>query len=167
MELLSSLNIWVKKTNKGIKMNSSNDLTVSLTVNKTPKEVYDAINDVKAWWIGEISGNSNNVGAEFVYRYKDFHTSTQKVTELVPNKKVVWHVEDALLSFTENKKEWKGTDIIFEITPKGDSTELKFTHKGLTPKVECFEACSEGWGFYVTKSLNNLLINGKGIDPGF
>jgi hypothetical protein len=148
-------------------MSAINDLTISISVNKSPKEVYNAVNDVKAWWIGDVSGSADKVGAEFTYRYKEFHTSTQRVTELVPGKKIVWHVEDAVLSFAENKKEWKGTDIVFEIKPDGDITELKFIHKGLTPNVECFEACSEGWAFYVTKSLKNLLINGKGIDPGF
>lgn len=143
------------------------DLTISILVPKAAKEVFDAIRDVKSWWVGDVTGDANKVGSEFTYKYKDFHTSTQKVTELIPGKKVVWHVEDAVLSFTKDKKEWKGTDIVFEILPEGDQTQIKFTHKGLTPEVECFEACSGGWDFYVTKSLKNFVVNGKGLDPGF
>lgn len=143
------------------------DLTLSISVTKSSKEVYEVIKDVKAWWIGDVDGDADKVGSEFTYRYKDFHKSTQKVTELVPNKRVAWRVEDATLSFAKNKSEWRGTEIVFEILPKGDVTEIKFTHHGLTPEAECFEACSGGWEFFVTKSLKNFLMKGKGLDPGF
>jgi len=146
-------------------LSTNQDLTILISINKTPKEAYEAINDVKAWWIGDIEGRADKVGSEFTYRYKDFHKSTQKVIELVPGKKVVWHVEEANLSFAKNKKEWEGTNIVFEISTKGDQTEIKFTHHGLTPEVECYEACSGGWEFYITKSLTNLLTKGKGLYP--
>jgi len=146
-------------------LSTNQDLTILISINKTPKEAYEAINDVKAWWIGDIEGRADKVGSEFTYRYKDFHKSTQKVIELVPGKKVVWHVQEANLSFAKNKKEWEGTNIVFEISTKGDQTEIKFTHHGLTPEVECYEACSGGWEFYITKSLTNLLTKGKGLYP--
>jgi len=82
------------------------------------------------------------------------------------NKKIVWHVDDAAIGFTEDKNEWTGTDLIFEIFPRAEKTEIKFTHRGLTPKLECFEACSAGWEFYITKSLKNFLLEGQGLDPG-
>src|SRR5262247_2761623 len=85
-------------------LSTNQDLTILISINKTPKEAYEAINDVKAWWIGDIEGRADKVGSEFTYRYKDFHESTQKVIELVPGKKVVWHVEEANLSFAKNKK---------------------------------------------------------------
>ena len=125
-----------------MKSNLKRDYTVSITVKKSQAEVYKAINDVAAWWVGEIEGQSQKAGDVFIYRYKEFHESKQRVAELVPNKKVVWHVDDATLSFAKDKKEWKGTDIIFEIIPDGDKSIIKFTHVGLTPEVECFDACS-------------------------
>ncbi len=143
------------------------DLTISITVSKTPSEAYQAIKNVKAWWMGEVKGNADTVGSRFTYRYKDFHRSSQKVTELIPDKKITWHVEEAILSFAKNTKEWVGTDIVFEIATNGENTEIRFTHYGLTPEAECFEACSGGWEFYITKSLKNLLMKGKGLDPGF
>jgi len=150
-----------------MKSNQNKDFTVSITVKKTPAEVYRAINDVAAWWVGKVEGQALKAGDTFTYRYKDLHESKQRVVELSPNKKVVWRVDDANLSFAKNKKEWKGTDIVFEIIPDGDNSTIKFTHVGLTPAFECFDACSGGWEFYITKSLKNFLTNGKGIDPGF
>lgn len=143
------------------------DFTISIVVGKTPAEVYEAIKDVKAWWMGDVKGDANEVGSKFTYRYKEYHDSSQVVTELVLNKRIVWHVDDAVIGSMKNKNEWKGTDIVFEIFPNGEQTEVKFTHRGFTPEFECFEACSSGWEFYVTKSLKSLLLEGKGLDPGF
>ncbi|MBO9666133.1 MAG: SRPBCC domain-containing protein [Bdellovibrio sp.] len=142
------------------------DFTTSIAVNKTPAEVYEAIKDVKSWWVGEIAGDAKEVGSKFTYRYKHFHECSQTVTELIPNKRVVWHVTAANIPSFPKSDEWVGTDIIFDITPKGEQTEVKFTHRGLTPQIECYEACSGGWGFYINKSLKNFILEGVGLDPG-
>jgi hypothetical protein len=133
----------------------------SFTVDQTPDEVFHAINDVSAWWSGEVKGDTDRLGAEFTYRYKDMHTSTQRVTEFVPGKKVVWHVTDAELTFVKDKKEWIGTDIVFEIANKGGKTELRFTHVGLVPAFECYGGCSGAWGAFVEGNLRRLIATGK------
>jgi hypothetical protein len=68
---------------------TTKDYTISFTVNQSPEEVFDAINNVRGWWSGEIDGCTDKPGAEFTYRYHDVHRSTQKITEWVPGKKVV------------------------------------------------------------------------------
>jgi hypothetical protein len=85
------------------------------------------------------------LGGEFTYRYKDIHASKQKVTELVPGRKVVWTVTDSALQFVEHKDEWTGTKVVFDIVRKGDKTEIRFTHVGLVPNFDCYDACSKGW----------------------
>lgn len=138
------------------------NLTISFAVDQCPEEVFAAINNVRAWWSGEIDGLTDKLGEEFTYRYKDVHRSTQKITELVPCKKVVWHVTDAQLNFVNDKTEWNGTEIVFEIARKGDKTEVRFTHVGLVPSFECYGGCSGAWGFYINDSLRNLITTGKG-----
>ncbi len=135
--------------------------TTSFTVDRSPAEVFAAINDVRAWWTGEITGRTDKLGSEFTYRYQDIHRSTQKITELVPGKRVVWHVTDANLSFVDDKTEWKGTDIVFEIIKKDGKTEVRFTHVGLIPSFECYDGCREGWSFYIDKSLREFITMGK------
>ena len=88
--------------------------------------------------------------------------STHRITEFVPGKRVVWHTTDSSLNFVSNKNEWNGTDIVFEIARKGGRTELRFTHVGLVPALECYGDCSEGWGFYINDSLRGLIMTGKG-----
>jgi hypothetical protein len=66
------------------------------------------------------------------------HRSKQKVTELVPGKKVVWHVLDRVLNFAKDKSEWNDTDIVFDISYKDGKTEVRFTPEGLVPGCEFY-----------------------------
>jgi hypothetical protein len=143
---------------------TNQNFTATFLLDQSPQEVFDAINNVRDWWSGEIDGSTDKLGAEFTYRYQDIHRSSQKITELVPGKKVVWHVLDAQISFVKDKREWNGTDILFEITKKGDKTELRFTHVGLVPAIECYGKCAGAWDFYINDSLRSLITTGKG-DP--
>src|SRR5947209_7123027 len=106
------------------------DYTTAFAVDQSPEQVFAAINSGRGWWSGDIEGPTDRLGAEFSYRYEDIHRSTQKITEWVPGRKVVWNVRDAHISFVRDKAEWKGTDIVFEIARSGGKTELRFTHVG-------------------------------------
>lgn len=135
--------------------------TTSFTVDQTPEEVFKAINNVRGWWSGEIAGETDKLGAQFTYRVQDVHQSKQKITELIPGKKIVWRVVDANLNFANGKHEWNGTDIIFEITKKGNKSEVRFTHAGLVPDFECYNNCSNAWGLLVNGNLRKLITTGK------
>jgi uncharacterized protein YndB with AHSA1/START domain len=147
-------------------MTTATDFTTSVLVDKTPKEVFDAINNVRGWWSEDVDGDTDKLNAEFDYRYEDAHRCRIKIVEMVPNKKVVWLVMNNYFNFTEDTTEWTGTKISFEISKKGDKTEMRFTHVGLTAEYECFEVCSDGWTHYIKKSLPALLISGKGMPNG-
>jgi len=131
-------------------------------VDQSPEEVFSAINNVRGWWSGQIEGATDELGAEFTYRYQDIHYSKQRITEFVPDKKVAWRVVDAYLNFTEDPNEWTGTEVTFEVSQHGAQTEVRFTHMGLVPNFECYEKCSSAWGFYINNSLRRLITTGEG-----
>ena len=138
------------------------NFTTTFLTSQTPRETFAAINNVRGWWSEEIAGKTDELDAEFIYHFKDLHRCTIKIIEFIPNKKVVWHVMDNYFSFTQDKTEWKDTQICFEIAEKGDKTEVHFTHVGLVPHYECYSACSDGWNTYINGSLQDLITTGKG-----
>jgi hypothetical protein len=139
------------------------DFTTAFTVGQTPEEAFAAINNVRGWWTGEpgIEGSTDKLGDEFTYRYKPHHHSKQKIAELIPGQRVVWLVLDSQLNFVNDKSEWKGTKITFEIARRSDKTEVRFTHVGLVRDHECYGACSNSWGSYINGSLRSLITKGK------
>jgi len=143
-------------------MKLATSFTTTFFVNQTAEDVFDAISNVRDWWQGEIKGNSKKLNDEFEYHMLDIHFSKQKVVEIIPNEKVVWLVTDSNLSSFNDKKEWDGTKIIFDITEINGKTQLRFTHMGLIPKFECYGDCSGAWGMLVEQSLFSLITTGKG-----
>jgi hypothetical protein len=141
---------------------TDNNFTTTFTVDQSVDEAFAAITNVRGWWSEDAEGSTDTLGAEFIYEHGDLHRSTQKITELVPGKRVVWHVLDGYLGFVQDATEWKGTDIAFDISEKGDKTEVRFTHVGLVPDAECFDDCSNAWGFFVGSSLRSLITTGRG-----
>ncbi len=143
------------------------DFTTTFFVNQTPAEVFNAINNVRGWWQGEIEGSTDKLDDEFTYRMRDFHFSKQRLIEVVPDKKVVWLVTDSNLNFLKNKSEWTGTKISFEISEINNKTQLRFTHLELVPDIECYGSCSNGWNKLIQESLLSLITTGKGKNVFF
>jgi hypothetical protein len=138
------------------------DFTTSFLVDQTPQEAFDAINNVRGWWSAEIEGGTGKLNDEFTYHYKDVHRCKMKLTEVIPGKKVVWLVLDNYFDFTKDKSEWKGTQIVFEISAKDNQTQVRFTHIGLVPEYECYKICHDAWSGYINKSLRSLITTGEG-----
>ncbi len=141
---------------------ASKGFTTSFTVDQTPEQVFNAINNVRGWWSGEIKGDTDKLGAEFTYRVQDVHSSKQKITEFIPGKRVVWHVSDSHLGFVKDQGEWDDTDIVFAISQKAGKTELRFTHVSLIPEYECYDSCSSAWSTLINGNLRKLIITGEG-----
>ena len=110
--------------------------TTSLRWSNLPKKCSTP--STMSWLVVRgIDGSTDELGAEFKYRYQNVHGTTQRITEWVLGKKVVWHVVDSHINFVKDGTEWNGTDIVFEIDRKNGKTEPRFTHVGLVPTFEC------------------------------
>jgi hypothetical protein len=138
------------------------DFTTTIVVDQTPKQVFNAINNPRAWWSGEIEGSTGKLNDEFTYRYKEFHLSKQKIVEMIPDQKVVWLVTESNINYAEDKDEWADTKISFEISEQDNKTQLRFTHLGLVPEIECFDSCSNAWSQLIQQGLFSLITTGKG-----
>lgn len=134
----------------------------TITVNAPPAEVLKKISQVNGWWAKKFSGSAEKLNDKFSVHFGDTFVDF-KISELVPDKKVVWKVTDCNLHWIKAKKEWKGTEVVFELSPANSSkTRIDFTHLGLVPGVECYEDCEVGWNGHLTMSLADLINKGKG-----
>jgi hypothetical protein len=142
------------------------DFNITILVDQTPEAAFNAINNVRGWWSEEIEGPTEKLNDEFKYHYEDVHRCQMKITESVPGQKVVWLVLENYFKFTEDKNEWTGNKIIFDIAEKDNKTEIQMTQQGLVPAYECYDICRDAWTTYIQKSLRNLISTGKGQPNG-
>jgi hypothetical protein len=138
------------------------DYNTTITVNATAQEAFENINNVSDWWSKSFEGHSKKLNDIFTVYFGETSV-TVKIVELVPNKKVVWHVIDCYKHWLKDKKEWKDTKMTWEISSGKNATQIHFTHFGLVPGVECYNGCEKAWNFYIKESLFKLITEGKGL----
>ncbi len=89
--------------------------TTSFSVAQSPEAVFDAINNVRAWWSGVIEGPTDRLGAQFAYRYKNVHRSRQRIIEFIRGQRIVWRVSDILPVFVDGRTDAYGPALLDEL----------------------------------------------------
>ena len=135
--------------------------TTSITVDQTAGEAFAAICNVAGWWTRNCEGGTAQTGDVFTVRFGETYI-TSKVTELIPERKIVWQVIDCNKHWLKDKKEWNGTTMQWGIAAVDGKTQIRFTHLGLVDRLECFGVCVNAWGGYISGSLLKLITEGKG-----
>jgi uncharacterized protein YndB with AHSA1/START domain len=102
--------------------------SVSTEFARSPKEVFDHITNLSKWWPEDFVGEGLSLGAEFVFEIGDSHYSKNIVIEFVPNEKLVWLTTQSIRK--SDNYDWSGTKMIFELSPEGGNTVVKFTYDG-------------------------------------
>ena len=136
----------------------------TIGLNAHPDKVFNALTSkIPLWWTEMFEGSSNQKDGIFTVRFGESIYKTMQVQEFVPNAKVVWYVKDSLIAIPElkNQTQWIGTTIIWEMSSKDTTTQLELTHLGLTPEIECYDICTNGWQQF-TASLKLYVETGEG-----
>jgi hypothetical protein len=137
------------------------DYQRTITANIPPGQAFDRICRVPEWWTQGFTGRAQGLGDTFTVRFGETFVDF-RISELVRGKKIVWQVSDSNLHWVKDKKEWNGTEVVWEISSANGTTTLQMMHRGLVPGVECYERCKSGWDFCVGDSLLKLLTEGEG-----
>jgi uncharacterized protein YndB with AHSA1/START domain len=132
--------------------------------------VYQALTTqagLAGWWtddctIGTREGDEN----EFRFPRSSFFARF-KIRRLVPDSLVEWECLDSLHpaeSGFKNRRDWVGTKVKFELRAADSAaTELRFTHVGLLPRLECNGTCRNVWWHFLHQSLRTYMETGTGL----
>jgi uncharacterized protein YndB with AHSA1/START domain len=143
------------------------DFHYEITVESTAKKIYTGLTqNIQNWWTEKMEGSANKINEVFTVRF-DKTFKKIKVVELIPDKKIIWEVMESYIDIAEinNKSEWNGTKIVWEINQNEDSTDLILTHHGLKPSLECYEVCDNGWISFM-ESFHDYITTGMGTPFG-
>jgi uncharacterized protein YndB with AHSA1/START domain len=114
---------------------------------------------VSRWW-GPTEGDGS-VGGTLVTSFGEHGVNAMRVLE-TGTRRVVWEsVVPEGSTPTGHTQEWLGTRMEFDVAPAAVGTELRFRHVGLTPRLQCWEACVDAWGYFMT-SIEALARTGTG-----
>ena len=133
--------------------------SVTIELAKSPNDVFNHLINLKKWWPEDFEGEEIKLNSEFVFTTGDSHYSKNKVVEFVPDKKLVWIATQGIRK-TDNY-EWTGTKMIFELTPKGNDTILKFTYDGVVLENES-DRLVQICDMTVKEMFYNFITYGKG-----
>ena len=134
----------------------------NIIVNASAAEVIKKICEVQSWWGVTFEGACKMQGDEFIIRMGGESFFNFTVSELVPGKKITWKVTDCYMPWYEDKNEWSGTQVVFDLSEANGQTTVDFTHEGLTPLVACYKDCKPGWTHWIGTSLLSYVNTGIG-----
>ncbi|MEE9438028.1 MAG: SRPBCC domain-containing protein [Saprospiraceae bacterium] len=134
-----------------------------LLVNAKPTLVFKAITvEIDKWWT-VYSNKTKKTGDKLSVKFGENTFKTMKLTKVILNQVIHWKVEQANIDIKglSRKNEWVGTTIKWEIEKNKNGSKINFTHQGLIPEFECYNACEGGWDYFLN-SLADFLNKGKG-----
>ena len=139
----------------------------TIVVNSSVEEAMKKICKINLWWRKDFSGNTAKLNDKFTVPFGELNGEISFVdfviSEFVPDKKVVWKVTNCNLPWFKDKKEWNNTEVVFKLSEEDGKSKIDFTHIGLVPEVECYEACEKGWDGHITNDLEKFINEGKAI----
>lgn len=142
---------------------NNNNFSYSVSAKISAAEAISKISNITGWWAVTLDGTAQQQGDTFVIRMGDEAFFNCTVSELAPGKRLVWAIADSYMPWFADKKEWSNTNMVFDVKEQGGVTEIIFTHEGLTPAIECYKDCEEGWTHWIGTSLKSYLETGVGV----
>ena len=148
----------------------TNNYHASILVSKSKAEAFRAVAEqMDRWWTTTTEGELARVGSKVTVRFlPDFGFWTFEATVVDPEDCLEMLCVDAHHKVEGQPeaidREWVGTKIIWEFNNIGDQTEVTMIHDGLTPELNCWGICLDGWDHFFKNSLKAFL-NGDTPSP--
>jgi len=135
------------------------EISHGIRIRARPEDVYRCVSTTSgiADWFTEASSPDYCEGGDLELRFPDGSVAFT-VVELREPSRVRWHC-------TSKENIWFDTEIDFELVPQGDSTLVRFDHRGWPEVTDRFRDCSMSWAYFL-ESLRALVEEGRGTPEG-
>ena len=135
----------------------ASDYEKAIEFTRPPEAVFEALSTVEGvsgWWMPTTG--SGREGGELRLSMPP-GPLVMRVDVAEPHARVEWTVLTC-----DFMPDWVATRPTFTLRPgPADGTELDFRHLGLTPRLECYGQCLQGWDHYLA-SLRDYVETGTG-----
>jgi uncharacterized protein YndB with AHSA1/START domain len=148
-------------------MPTTDSFTADVRYPASPAAVYDALatpGGSRGWWSTHGDGDAAAIAGQHIrLDWSDDDHVVFRVDAADRPAALRWTCVAQHDRNLPRPDEWVGTSVIFSLTADGDGTLLHFEHQGLTPTLECFGACRDGWDFFLRRSVRQLVELGQGL----
>jgi len=134
------------------------DIIHGLEIETTPEKLFESLSTDKgiaAWWTKAKTQAEVGAVNEFAF---GAGAVTFRVEKLEAGKAVAWSADQV-------PPDWKGTQVLFELSKGGRGSILRFSHTGFKTTTPMVAATSYAWAQYL-RSLKLFLETGKGEPYG-
>lgn len=136
------------------------DYASELAINAPPEAVFDALTTLSGlagWWTTVRGSGLAGGELRFVFHGAGDEPLIMQVTAAQRPSTVRW----TCVGYS-HLPDWAGTTLSFEVQPRqAGGSNLKFLHTGLTPRLECYRDCKNGWDHFLP-SLRDFVESGQG-----
>jgi hypothetical protein len=132
--------------------------SVAIELAKPTNDVFNHLIDLSKWWPEEFVGEEIKLGTAFIFKTGEGHFAKYKVIEFEPSKKLAWIATESLRK--ADNYDWSGTKFIFELTPQGNNTQLKFTYDGVVFEHE-YDILVKVCDMTIKEKFYDFIVNGK------
>lgn len=133
------------------------DYESQLTLDASADALFDALTTTEGlaqWWT-TVTGDGS-AGGELTFTFGPQAWVVMRVDTAERGVGVGWTARSC------HFQDWVGTTLHFDIEPlPAGRAGLRFRHRGLTPRLECFSDCKSGWDHFIP-SLRAYVETGVG-----
>lgn len=140
----------------------------TIDVAASPAQSFEAIaTQMDQWWTKTTEGQLLSIGDRVKVIFPPhFGFWTFEAVTIEPSHLISMRCVDARHSVEGQpetiEQEWMGTLIHWQFDTLDSGTRISLIHDGLTPQLDCWEICQDGWNHFFKGSLKDFL---DGTEP--
>jgi uncharacterized protein YndB with AHSA1/START domain len=132
------------------------DIRHSILIDAAPARILPLISSgsgLAQWWAADVTEDRSTGNAELGFFKRATVYGFKPLGDVAPGE-VAW--------LCQSGKEWKGTKLLFQLSPSDKSTLVRFTHAAWLSETDYFVTCNTTWG----ELMFRLKAAAEGKAPG-